>query len=162
MRGPGVCAKSFGLGSMHDLKTFWCAMLLGMSVATGAAAAAAAPAEPPAAVPAVAEHAAAAQHEGLPAAAVDLVKIGPLTITNSMVVSWFVAVALIVFAQIAMRNVREIPAGAQNFWEWMVESLHEFLDGIIGHELVHKTFWFFATVFIFILFSNWFGLIPGA
>ncbi len=110
---------------------------------------------------AVAEHEATGKHEGLPAAAVDLVKKGPLTITNSMVVSWFVAAALIVFAQIAMRDVREIPSGAQNFWEWMVESLHEFLDGIIGHELVHKTFWFFATVFIFILFSNWIGLIPG-
>ena len=24
-----------------------------------------------------------------------------------------------------------------------------------------RTFWFFATIFIFILFSNWFGLIPG-
>jgi F-type H+-transporting ATPase subunit a len=26
---------------------------------------------------------------------------------------------------------------------------------------VRKTFWFFATLFIFILFVNWFGLIPG-
>ncbi|MCX6904411.1 MAG: F0F1 ATP synthase subunit A [Verrucomicrobia bacterium] len=31
----------------------------------------------------------------------------------------------------------------------------------MGSALVKKTFWFFATVFIFILFSNWFGLIPG-
>jgi F-type H+-transporting ATPase subunit a len=49
----------------------------------------------------------------------------------------------------------------QNFWEWMVESLHDFLEGIIGHHLVNKTFWFFATIFIFILFTNWVGLIPG-
>jgi F-type H+-transporting ATPase subunit a len=54
-----------------------------------------------------------------------------------------------------------VPSGAQNFWEWMVESLHDFLDGIIGHELVQKTFWFFASIFIFILFCNWVGLIPG-
>ena len=40
-------------------------------------------------------------------------------------------------------------------------ELHEFLEGIIGPELVKRTFWFFATVFIFILFTNWFGLIPG-
>jgi F-type H+-transporting ATPase subunit a len=26
---------------------------------------------------------------------------------------------------------------------------------------VKKTFWFFATIFIFILFTNWFGLLPG-
>jgi F-type H+-transporting ATPase subunit a len=57
--------------------------------------------------------------------------------------------------------VRDVPEGGQNFWEWLVESLHDFLEGIIGPDLVKKTFWFFATIFIFILFSNWFGLIPG-
>jgi F-type H+-transporting ATPase subunit a len=54
-----------------------------------------------------------------------------------------------------------VPKGAQNFWEWLVESLYTFLESIIGHDLVRKTFWFFATIFIFILFVNWFGLIPG-
>ena len=87
--------------------------------------------------------------------------LGPFLITNSMVVTWVVALGLIVFAQLATRRMKEVPDGAQNFWEWMVESLHDFLDGIIGHHLVHKTFWFFATIFIFILFSNWIGLIPG-
>lgn len=82
-------------------------------------------------------------------------------ITNSMLVTWIVAAGLIVFAQMATRNIRAVPEGAQNFWEWMVESLHDFLEGIIGAELVKKTFWFFATIFIFILFSNWMGLIPG-
>ena len=82
-------------------------------------------------------------------------------ITNSMLVSWVVALGLIVFARRAMRNAKEIPSGAQNFWEWMVESLFTFLEGIIGYQLVKKTFWFFATVFIFILFCNWVGLIPG-
>ena len=31
----------------------------------------------------------------------------------------------------------------------------------LGRDLVKKTFWFFSTFFIFILFVNWFGLIPG-
>jgi F-type H+-transporting ATPase subunit a len=78
-----------------------------------------------------------------------------------MLVTWIVAVAVIVFAQLAMRNVRAVPSGAQNFCEWIVESLYEFLESILGHDLVKKTFWFFATIFIFILFTNWFGLIPG-
>ena len=84
-----------------------------------------------------------------------------LPLTNSMLVSWVVALGLIVFARRAMRNAKEIPSGAQNFWEWMVESLDGFLEGIIGRPLVKKTFWFFATVFIFILFTSWAGLIPG-
>jgi F-type H+-transporting ATPase subunit a len=78
-----------------------------------------------------------------------------------MVVTWIVAVGLIVFAQVATRRMKERPDGLQNFWEWMVESLHDFLEGVIGPKLVKRTFWFFASVFIFILFANWAGLIPG-
>jgi F-type H+-transporting ATPase subunit a len=101
------------------------------------------------------------EHHGLPPAAVDVLHIGPLPVTNSMIVTWAVAIGLIVFARSATRRLRAVPEGAQNFWEWMVESLHDFLEGIIGPQLVKRTFWFFATVFIFILFANWFGLIPG-
>ncbi len=102
-----------------------------------------------------AEHA-----EGLPTAAPTF-HIGPLLVTNSMILTWAVALFLIIFAQVAMSKAKVIPQGAQNFWEWLVEGLYEFLEGIIGHELVKKTFWFFATIFIFILFTNWFSLIPG-
>jgi F-type H+-transporting ATPase subunit a len=78
-----------------------------------------------------------------------------------MIITWVVAIGLIVFAQVATRHIRPVPAGAQNFWEWLVEGLHDFLQDIIGHDLVQKTFWFFASIFIFICFANWFGLIPG-
>jgi len=100
-------------------------------------------------------------HHGLTPEAVKLTQIGPLTITNSMVVTWAVALGLIIFARVATRKIQAVPSGAQNFWEWLVESLYGFLEGVIGHDLVKKTFWFFATIFIFILFANWFGLIPG-
>jgi F-type H+-transporting ATPase subunit a len=101
------------------------------------------------------------QEHGLPQSAVEIGRPLGFPITNSMVVTWIVALGLIIFAQIATRNMKEIPDGAQNFWEWIVESLHDFLEGIIGHHLVNRTFWYFATVFIFILFSNWLGLLPG-
>jgi len=101
------------------------------------------------------------EHHGLPSAAVPLFNIGPLPVTNSMLVTWIVALGVILFARMAMRNVQAVPGGAQNFWEFLVESLYEFLDGILGHELAKKTFWFFTTIFIFILFTNWFGLLPG-
>jgi F-type H+-transporting ATPase subunit a len=78
-----------------------------------------------------------------------------------MLVTWIVAAVIIIFAQIATRRVQPIPSGSQNFWEWIVEGLHNFLENIIGRELVRKGFWFYATVFIFILFVNWSGLIPG-
>jgi F-type H+-transporting ATPase subunit a len=102
-----------------------------------------------------------AEHETLSLKAAPLFQIESFSVTNSMLVSWIVALAVILFAQIATRNIRTVPTGVQNFWEWLVESLYNFLESIIGHELVKKTFWFFATIFIFILFTNWAGLIPG-
>jgi F-type H+-transporting ATPase subunit a len=112
-------------------------------------------------LPAMAAAAETAGHEALPLKATGLFQIGKFTITNSMLVSWIVALAVILFAQMATRNIKTVPSGAQNFWEWLVESLYNFLESIIGSALVKRTFWFFATIFIFILFTNWAGLIPG-
>lgn len=101
-----------------------------------------------------------AVHHGLPAAAPHI-KIGPLSITNSMLMTWLVAILIIGFAQFATRKLKAVPSGAQNFVEFLVEGLYNFLEGIVGHQLAKKTFWFFATIFIFILFTNWAGLFPG-
>ena len=105
--------------------------------------------------------AAHAEEHGLPADAPKLGPNGTSFVSSSMVVTWVVALGLIVLARLATRRMQLAPDGAQNFWEWLVETLHDFLEGIIGAKLVKKTFWFFATVFIFILFTNWFGLLPG-
>jgi F-type H+-transporting ATPase subunit a len=103
------------------------------------------------------------QHEehGLTQHALEIARPFGLPVTNSMLVSWLVALGLIVFAQLSTRRMERVPKGAQNFWEWLVESLSNFLEGIIGRHLVQRTFWYFATVFIFVLFCNWAGLIPG-
>jgi F-type H+-transporting ATPase subunit a len=98
---------------------------------------------------------------GLPQKAVEIARPFGFPITNSMVVTWIVAVGLIVFAQLATRRMAQVPGGAQNFLEWLVESLYGLLESIIGRHLVERTFWFFATIFIFILAANWVGLIPG-
>src|SRR5947199_7649658 len=78
-----------------------------------------------------------------------------------MLVTCIVAVRLIVCAQVATRNMKRVPSGAQNFLEWLVEILHKFIAGIIRPHLAQRTFLFFATIFIFVLSANWVGLIPG-
>src|SRR5437762_274426 len=93
--------------------------------------------------------------------ALEITRIFGFPITNSMIVSWIAAIGLIVFSQLATRRMKPVPDGAQNAWESLVESLYSFLEGIIGPHLVKGTFWFFATSFIFILFANWIGLLPG-
>ena len=101
-----------------------------------------------------------AEH-GLSQKAVEIGTPFGFPITNSMVVTWIVAVGLIVFAQLSTRRMAQVPGGAQNFLEWMIEGLYRLLEGIIGKHLVERTFWFFATLFLFILAANWIGLIPG-
>jgi F-type H+-transporting ATPase subunit a len=101
------------------------------------------------------------EHHVLPLKAVELFQIGPFIVNNSMIMTWIVAGLLIVAAQMATRNIKPIPSGAQNFWEWLVEGLYNFLGNVIGTDLVKRTFWFFATTFIFIITLNWFGLLPG-
>src|SRR5262245_6576993 len=81
----------------------------------------------------------AKEEHRLPEAAVEVARPFGFPITNSMVVTWIVAIGLIVFAQLATRNIRQVPSGLQNFWEWMVESLFSFLEGLIGHALTRKT-----------------------
>lgn len=98
---------------------------------------------------------------GISQKAIEVARLRNFPITNSMILTWVVALGLIVFAQVATLNMQQVPTGAQNFLEWIVEGLYKFLGGIIGAHLVDRTFWFFATVFIFILAANWMGLIPG-
>ena len=102
-----------------------------------------------------------AEEHGLPQQAVEIARPLGIPITNSMVVTWIVAAGLIIFARIATRDMKRVPDGAQNFLEWLVGGLYGFLEGVIGSHLMQRTFWFFATIFIFILATNWFGLIPG-
>ena len=101
-----------------------------------------------------------AQH-GLSQKAIEIARPFGLPTTNSMVVTWIVAAGLIVLAQRSTRRMAQVPGGAQNLFEWLVESLYALLESIIGRHLVQRTFWFFATVFIFILAANWVGLVPG-
>jgi F-type H+-transporting ATPase subunit a len=98
---------------------------------------------------------------GLTQGANEITRLFGLPITNSMVVTWITALGLIVLTRTAMRNIKLVPERRQNFWEWQIEGLYIFLEGIIGSHLVKRTFWFFASVFIFVLATYWIGLVPG-
>lgn len=111
--------------------------------------------------PPSADSVASQEEHGLPQKAVEIATPLGFPITNSMVVSWIAALCLIIFAQLATRKMNQIPTGAQNFLEWLVEALYGFLESLLGPHLAKRTFWFFATIFIFILTANWAGLIPG-
>lgn len=97
----------------------------------------------------------------LPMRAVEVLKIGPFVITNSMLVLWAATLLLIVLVRVATRQIQLVPDRGQGFLEVVIEKLFGILEPILGYEGAKKTFWFFATIFIFIVSMNLFALIPG-
>ena len=93
-----------------------------------------------------------------------VLQLGGLILTNSMITSVIVSVLLIIFAVIVNRSLTQTskPTGLQNLAEWMIESLYSLVHSITGD--LKKTSIFFpliANFFLFILFNNWIGLVPG-
>lgn len=97
----------------------------------------------------------------LPMGPVEVFRIGPFPITNSMVVLWVAALVVIVLVRLATRRLQAVPDRGQGFLEVVIEKLFGILEPILGYEGAKKTFWFFATIFIFIVSMNLFALIPG-
>ena len=81
--------------------------------------------------------------------------------TNSILVTLIVTVLLVIFCRIATKNIQVVPKGSQNLFEILVEGLYDMFEGIVGKHMISKCFTLLATLFIFILAANWFGLFPG-
>ena len=88
--------------------------------------------------------------------------IGNFAITNSMLSSFVVVVLVSLFFIIGSRKLSFVPKGIQNAIEMGIEALYNLTESIIKDEkFSRKIFPLIATFFIFILFNNWSGLIPG-
>jgi F-type H+-transporting ATPase subunit a len=90
----------------------------------------------------------------------DIAYLGPLAITNSMLMSWAAVILLSVVGYFAGRNPQEIPRGLQNFFEAVLETLLTVVETTAGHY-ARRVFPLVATLFIFIITANYMGLLPG-
>nr|YP_009509275.1 ATP synthase CF0 subunit IV [Gracilaria vermiculophylla]AXI96925.1 ATP synthase CF0 subunit IV [Gracilaria vermiculophylla]QXU75130.1 ATP synthase CF0 subunit IV [Gracilaria vermiculophylla]WDZ67935.1 ATP synthase CF0 subunit IV [Gracilaria vermiculophylla] len=77
------------------------------------------------------------------------------------IVSWLVISALIALAFIGTRTLNKIPGKWQNFMEFVLEFLQDIAKNQIGENEYRAWVPYIATIFLFILGSNWAGaLIP--
>jgi F-type H+-transporting ATPase subunit a len=84
------------------------------------------------------------------------------SITNSILVAAIVTVLILWLARKATDRMELVPSRPdQNIFEAVVEALYSMVEGIVGKHMVARAFPLLATLFIFILVSNWFGLLPG-
>jgi F-type H+-transporting ATPase subunit a len=74
---------------------------------------------------------------------------------------WIAVGLIILFCKAATKEMKLVPSGFQNFAEWVIETLYNFFGNILGEHLIKRTFWFFGSVFVFILVNNYMALVPG-
>jgi F-type H+-transporting ATPase subunit a len=92
----------------------------------------------------------------------DIFSIGSFHVTNAVLLAFIVLIILTVIAVILRRTLTMIPGRLQNVAEYFVESSLGIMDSILGsRKTSEKYFPLVFTIFIFILFSNWLGLLPG-
>lgn len=85
---------------------------------------------------------------------------GPAWLTNSVVTTVIVDVVLLLLALITRFSLKEVPSGLQNMMEAVVEALYGLAESVSGKN-ASKFFPWVATIFLFVIISNWSGLIPG-
>lgn len=77
-----------------------------------------------------------------------------------IVYSWAVIAILLLLAWLGARKLTLVPGKGQNIWETLVGGMEDFVVQNMG-EAGRKVFPVLFTLFIYILFSNLSGLIPG-
>jgi len=82
---------------------------------------------------------------------------------TAMVVAHLILVAglVLLLAKFAVKSMKAVPTGAQNFMEVFLEGAISMGKDTIGEKLARKYLLLVATVGLFVLISNLVGIIPG-
>lgn len=92
-----------------------------------------------------------------------LFNLGPIPVDHLVVTQWVIIVLLGTIAFFATRNMQEIPRGLQNAFEAIITWANDFFTQLMDKPHVAKK-WapLLTTFFLFILVSNYSGLLPGS
>jgi len=91
----------------------------------------------------------------------DVLHIGPVTITSTVINTWIVMILLLVAVKLVTRGgFHERPKGAQVVIELLVEFIYGLLEGAMGKH-GRKYLWIAGSLFVFILAMNLSWFIPG-
>lgn len=86
---------------------------------------------------------------------------GILDVTGEVVAMWIIIALTTVISLVLTRRLKERPGKLQNMVEAGVEYLDNLLTDILGKKNARKYFFFLASLFTFILFANYSGILPG-
>lgn len=82
-------------------------------------------------------------------------------ITNAMATGWAMSLLLVLFLRWLIGKPAVVPSRGQAVVESLMEGLRDIFEPIVGKKAFPAAFPLLLTFFVFILFHNWMGLIPG-
>lgn len=95
-------------------------------------------------------------------AAEKLFMLGSFPVTNSFLIGFLVSLGMVLVTWFIFRKKELVPRGLQNVFELIVEELLSFIESVTEDKAQAKKYFpLIATIFLFVLFSNWIGLLPG-
>lgn len=98
----------------------------------------------------------------IPLAAEPIFHIGGFTITNSMLNSYIAVGFFIIVAIVTSARKSSLPKGIHNIIEALIEFALAEIEKVTGNKNNARIFLpLIATIFFFVLVSNWLGQIPG-
>ncbi|MBI5139060.1 F0F1 ATP synthase subunit A [Candidatus Nomurabacteria bacterium] len=87
--------------------------------------------------------------------------LGSFTITNALLTSYAVVGIIVILALLVRSRLSEVPGKLQSLFEVVVEGALDLCDQVTGNRSISvKIFPIAISVFFFILFNNWLGIIP--
>ena len=89
-----------------------------------------------------------------------LFHVGGIAVTNTMLTSWLVVATLIIIVFLSTRRWELVPTGVQNVVEAVVEAFYNLVINVAGEKHGRRFFPVVATIFFFVLASNWLSLLP--
>ena len=87
--------------------------------------------------------------------------MNPEKVPHFVSYAFLASIFLIIVALIVRSSMKLVPTGVQNFMESIIEALLNLCEENIGHHWARPLFPLIGTLFLFILVSNFMGLIPG-
>lgn len=92
----------------------------------------------------------------------EIFHIGGFPVTNSLLLSVMILGLFAGIAVAARKKLKLVPGMFQSVFEVFAEQLMGLMDTVFEERWkTEKYFPLIATIFLFVLFSNWFGLLPG-
>jgi len=87
--------------------------------------------------------------------------IGLFTITNSILAGWISSLVVLWVFWAGTSKATMVPSGIQNFVEFSSEFILGLCESVAGLRRGREFFPIIATIFFFVIVSNWMGLLPG-